>query len=85
MFKMLIRPAKITVRVGSSLVGEGGKTVNVDKYINYPQEFHSPPNIDVSLLKLAHPLEFSKGIGAIPLAKSEIPTGTDCLVTGWGK
>jgi len=42
---------------------------------------------DIALLKLARPVETTPYVqpACLPPAKSELPPGTECFVTGWGK
>lgn len=47
-------------------------------------EKYKKPKFDVALLGLDSALEFDDDIASIPLAKEEVPSGEDVIISGWG-
>ncbi|XP_068098415.1 chymotrypsin-like elastase family member 2A [Hyperolius riggenbachi] len=66
---------------------DGQKTISVAKLINHSKWFpRLSPSNDISLLKLAEPVQFSDTIqpACLPSAGAILPHNTRCYVTGWG-
>lgn len=82
-------PFKLTVRVGSSYHANGGFVVKLKRIVDHKKfKFvEKVPHYDFSLFELAEPLKFTDQIQpiALPIAYEEIPDGTMCMISGWGK
>ncbi|XP_033162293.1 trypsin delta [Drosophila mauritiana] len=74
----------LSIRAGSSLHDSGGVVVAVESFIIHPEYDRSNFENDVAILKLRSPLTFSDSIQTIPLAKTDPPTSSSALATGWG-
>ncbi|XP_058808152.1 trypsin-1-like [Phymastichus coffea] len=82
-------PRDITVRAGSSKIGQGGSVHEVTKVIrheNYNTNIYSIPSNDVALLKLNEPIHFDDTRQPIDLFKQgEVSApGNMSVITGWG-
>lgn len=76
----------LEIRAGSTFKDYGGVLVKVQMIIEHPYFDTDSVDFDVSILKLAQPLNFTDFIKPIPLAEpwDEWPPGTFGLITGWG-
>lgn len=76
----------LAVRVGSSAYASGGSIIKLKRYVQHAKYNPMITDFDYSLLELAEPLSFNKGIRAIglPDADTRISDGTMCRVSGWG-
>lgn len=77
----------LSVRVGSSWHANGGQIIKIDRIVNHPK-YHFPAyDYDFSLLHLSETLKFNDVVQPIDLPDehTEIPDGTLCITTGWGK
>lgn len=54
--------------------------------ITYPSYQHEGSEGDIALIRLSHPITFSRYIRPIclPAANASFPNGLHCAVTGWG-
>jgi len=67
---------------------EGTETsIGVSKIIIHDGFNFNKLDSDIALLKTDRPIPFSKYVGTIclPGYKEEVPVGTECTITGWGK
>jgi len=64
-----------------------GTEVNVDVSYVHRHEQYDPRrlNNDIALLKLENPVKFNKYVSPACLPKKDVPAGTTCFITGWGK
>uniref|UniRef100_A0A1L8EAP4 Putative serine protease sp24d-like protein n=1 Tax=Haematobia irritans TaxID=7368 RepID=A0A1L8EAP4_HAEIR len=83
-YGIVARPPELfQVRVGSVDRINGGTLVYIKRIIvheNYGNFLN-----DVALLELMEPLEWSNTIKPIEMADSEVPSGEDVIVSGWGR
>lgn len=76
-------PNLFTIRAGSTHRLMGGvvkQVVHIKVHENYGNFIN-----DVALLKLDSSLVYSQNIQPIPLATSEVPVGSNVIVSGWGR
>lgn len=77
----------LAVRVGSSILGEGGLSKAVLNVTVHPEYNRTiPQNNDIALLRLRFPLSFGESIRAIPIAVwtgQSLPANSSLLLTGW--
>ncbi|XP_065654320.1 chymotrypsinogen B isoform X2 [Hydra vulgaris] len=57
----------------------------VEKIIPHPAYWRLTLDHDVGLLKLSKPIQFNNWVQPICLPIIDVPNGTECFVTGWGK
>ncbi|XP_017769450.1 PREDICTED: transmembrane protease serine 9-like [Nicrophorus vespilloides] len=76
----------LTVRAGTTTSNVGGVKIDVAEVRQHEEYNPMSVNNDVSILKLAKPLQFKESISPINLPKSteDLPSGTKVVVTGWG-
>lgn len=84
-------PADYKVVVGdhNQNANEGTEeTVGAKRIISYP-EYNRPGrlNNDIALVELAAPVKLSARVNPVclPSSDSDVPTGSKCYITGWGK
>lgn len=84
-------PADYKVVVGdhNQNANEGTEeTVSAKRIISYP-EYNRPGrlNNDIALVELAAPVKLSARVNPVclPPSDSDVPTGSKCYITGWGK
>jgi len=61
------------------------KNYDVVKVLRNPNYSPRTLNNDIALLKLRTPVVFNKYVKPICLPKGNVPVGTECYITGWGK
>jgi len=69
-------------------VNEGTETyISVSKIIAHPAYSALTLDNDIALLKLQRPAPFGKYVGTVcmPDEEDDVPVGTNCMITGWGK
>jgi len=79
---------KFSVRVGEhdKWVTEGSEVdIKVAKVFRHPKFDHHTYNNDIALFKLEKPIQYNKYVSPACLPNSDIPPGTNCYVTGWGR
>lgn len=76
----------LTVRVGSTVSGNGGSVYQVKGFMKHEKFNHNTVNYDFALLELAESIQFNEGAKPIKLIDSQRkPSDKDgVLVTGWG-
>lgn len=75
----------ITIRVGSSYLQNGGKVINVKRFVQNPKFNVSIIDYDISLVELAEALTYTDDVQPIELVSSNAKDpNTLCLVSGWG-
>jgi len=87
-FKEKDFPKKFTARVGEHYNGrkEGFEVdIPVEKIILHPDYSKSLHNNDIALLKLSQPAQLNSHVHPACLPSGEIPVGSQCYITGWGK
>ncbi|CAH0553079.1 unnamed protein product [Brassicogethes aeneus] len=74
------------IRVGSSIVDQGGQVINVSSIFQHPKFEYNKYDYDLSLLKLTSNITLTPNSTAIPLNESDnyIKVGTEATITGWG-
>lgn len=81
-------PKNVQVVVGARLISSGGTFHTLDKIVNHPNFDASRAANDVSVLRTAKDIVFTKLTQPIALPKNDIPAG-DCFgplfLSGWGK
>ena len=85
-----LRPRNIIIRVGdhdNTLFERSEVEIRVAAKFQHPDFDLETVDSDIALLKLARPVETTPYVqpACLPPAKSELPPGTECFVTGWGK
>ncbi|XP_065067993.1 uncharacterized protein LOC135693432 isoform X3 [Rhopilema esculentum] len=82
---------RFKIRVGEHkfTVSSEGKhqDIQVQKVIPHPQYSRQTLNNDIALMKLSLPVTFGKYVKPVclPDHDQEVPIGTKCFITGWGK
>jgi trypsin len=81
-----IWPFSLSVRVGSNTVTEGGQVIGVAEVHQHPLFDVSTMDYDISILRLAHPINYSPSAMPIGLVPSDYKISPDAnfIVTGWG-
>lgn len=66
---------------------EGGQIIAIKEIIVHPNFDKIKLVNDFALLKFQEPIEFSKSVqpAKLPEEFDELPDGTECIVSGWGK
>ncbi|KAL9887123.1 trypsin delta-like [Glossina fuscipes fuscipes] len=77
-----IPPSPFSIRAGSIHLEEGGVVIPVAETIQHPE--YSINSLDIGLIRLAQPLNFTEHINCINLAESDPPTNASIGVAGWG-
>uniref|UniRef100_A0A1A9VC83 Peptidase S1 domain-containing protein n=1 Tax=Glossina austeni TaxID=7395 RepID=A0A1A9VC83_GLOAU len=72
-----------SIRAGSIHLEEGGVVVTVAETIPHPG--YNNITLDIALLRLAQPLNFTEHINSISLAEADPPVGANVDVAGWGR
>lgn len=83
-----VLPNLLTVRVGSSYYSKGGTVhVKISEIIPHSLYDDYTADYDVGLIKLATELTWSSTVKPVqlPVVSTNVPTGTNGVVTGWGK
>ncbi|KAL0860397.1 hypothetical protein ABMA27_009791 [Loxostege sticticalis] len=77
-------PSHYKVRVGSSIIDDGGVLHEVEKIVTHPLHGQSTHNIAVA--KLSMPVTLSDKVAVIPMMEpgEEVPAGKTVQLTGWG-
>lgn len=81
-------PEKFTVRVGEHdrKIKEGTEVdMEVERVVKHPQYNDYSVDNDIALFKLKKPVIFNNYVQPACLPSADIPVGTECYVTGWGK
>jgi len=84
-------PSRFWVRVGEHNRGFGEhegseEEYQVEKVFRHPDyEYPTSTNNDIAILKLKEPIKFNKYVSPACLPEKDVPVGTDCYITGWGK
>jgi len=79
---------QFSVKVGEHdrYVNEGSEaTYQVQRVYRHQRYNPNRLNNDIALLKLNRPIAFGKYVKPICLPKKNVPVGTTCFITGWGK
>jgi len=83
------RPSSFSVRVGEhdTRKTEGSEaTYRVKRVFQHPQyQRPSAINNDIAVFELEKPIQFNKYVQPVCLPDKDVPVGTDCYITGWGK
>jgi len=83
------QPNIFKIRVGEHerYVSEGTeKEYQVEKIFIHPDyNYPSVINNDIAVLKLQTPIQFNKYVSPVCLPDNDVPVGTECYITGWGK
>lgn len=76
-------PSALTIRVGSTKLSEQTEEYAVTDYVRH--ENYDPKNLknDISIIKLATPIQLRDGVEAIALRQTNIGE-EDVVVSGWG-
>lgn len=76
----------LSVRIGSTKYGSGGRSINVIRIVNHPKYSSRANDYDFGLVQLSETLNFTKKMQpiALPNANDEIADGTLCATSGWG-
>lgn len=80
-------PVNITLRIGSALKSEGGQVINITEIVSHPNFDRVRLTYDFTLLKFGERIKFNDFVQPIRLPEEgdNLPDGTECLVSGWGK
>uniref|UniRef100_A0A1I8P6L5 Peptidase S1 domain-containing protein n=1 Tax=Stomoxys calcitrans TaxID=35570 RepID=A0A1I8P6L5_STOCA len=76
-------PQNFQVRVGSVQYMTGGKLLQLKRIIVH-KKYGNFLN-DLALLELEQPLQWTDNIKPIEMADTEVPSGEDVIVSGWGR
>jgi len=60
------------------------KTFNISQLIMHEDYDEDTIANDVALIKLNEPISYSAHVMPVCLDREDVPTGTDCIITGWG-
>ncbi|RVE48965.1 hypothetical protein evm_006427 [Chilo suppressalis] len=78
---------EITIRAGSSDSENGGKVYTTSRYRIHPQYNHNTFDYDVGIVRTLRAMTLdgvnTKAV-ALPAEGTEVPAGTNVLVSGWG-
>ncbi|RZC38769.1 uncharacterized protein BDFB_007927, partial [Asbolus verrucosus] len=79
-------PSRLTVRIGTSIVQDGGRVIKVAEVHQNPQFDPESMDYDISVLRLAERIDFGAQAAPISLAGSDyvVAPDTNFVVTGWG-
>ena len=85
-----LRPRNIIIRIGdhdNTLYERSETEVRVSAKFQHPDFDLETVDSDIALLKLERPVESTPYIqpACLPPPKKDLPPGTECYVTGWGK
>ncbi|GLV41089.1 uncharacterized protein CBL_04613 [Carabus blaptoides fortunei] len=77
----------LSIRAGSSSKVEGGQIIQVAEVIEHEKYSRLTKDYDISILKLAEPLVFGKGVAPIELQAEgvDVADGTEAIVSGYGR
>lgn len=80
-------PTNITLRVGSTNKNSGGRIIKIADIIEHPRFDRVNLVYDFALLIFDEPIVFDQYVQPVKLPNEfeEVPDGTKCLVSGWGK
>jgi len=81
-------PGSFSVRVGDhdTSRSEGTEaTYRVKRVIKHQSYNPRALDYDIALFELARPITFNKYVQPVCLPSGEVPVGTNCYITGWGK
>lgn len=59
--------------------------IPVSKIFSHPSYQRSTLNNDIAIIKLSRPVKFGKFVSPVCLPDNDVPVGTECYITGWGK
>ncbi|XP_045351906.1 cationic trypsin isoform X2 [Leopardus geoffroyi] len=79
--------SRIQVRLGEHniAVSEGSEQfINSAKVIRHPRYNANTIDNDIMLIKLSSPATLNSRVSAISLPRSCAPSGSQCLISGWG-
>ncbi|XP_067399050.1 transmembrane protease serine 9-like [Emydura macquarii macquarii] len=80
-------PSTATVRLGEynlRQVDESEQMRLASKLIPHPSYNPTTKDNDIMLIKLVTPVQINSNVHPIALASRTVPSGTNCLVSGWG-
>jgi len=82
-------PQMWSIRVGehNRKADEGSEAdYNVKKIIMHP-DYGTPSDLnnDIAVIELQTPIKFNKYVQPLCLPDKDVPVGTQCYITGWGK
>lgn len=78
-------PNKISVRVGSNSLTEGGTTYLIDHYIIHENYDESIQSYDIGLVRVHDSIQFNDRVQPIPISAEVVPEQSELFVTGWGR
>jgi len=82
-------PTRFSVRVGEhdTRKTEGSEAEYRVKRVFQHPDYQRPTalNNDIAVFELEKPIQFSKYVQPICLPDKDVPVGSDCYITGWGK
>merc|ERR1711964_632581 len=81
-------PRSFKVRVGDhDRNRQEGSEVEIQVERVFKHERYNSRNLDydIALFKLAKPAQFNKWVQPACLPSADVPVGTECYITGWGK
>jgi len=83
------RPTSFSVRVGEhdTRKTEGSEATYRVKKVYMHQSYQRPSaiNNDIAVFELEKPIQFNKYVQPVCLPDKDVPVGTECYITGWGK
>ncbi|KAL4703308.1 hypothetical protein ACJJTC_006671 [Scirpophaga incertulas] len=83
----LVGIQRVHVRIGSTLANSGGTMYNTSSYLRHPLYNPLTSDYDVAIVKTQRAMKLdgtTSKVISLPDAGTEVPTGTDLLVSGWG-
>jgi len=82
-------PSRFSVRVGehNTQISEGSEAEYRVSAIHAHPDYQLPTSLnnDIAVFELAKPIQFNRYIQPVCLPDKNVPVGTDCYITGWGK
>lgn len=81
------RASRVYVRAGSTNSESGGRMYSTSLYIIHPMYNPATSDYDVAVVKLLKPIKLdgtSTKVVPLPDEGTEVPAGTEVLVSGWG-
>lgn len=80
-------PWPLRVRIGATYKDGEGDVIRIERIFMHPRYSQNPTDYDFGLIRLKSPIAFNDKatpIKMVDFGDAELPSGTNCLVSGWG-
>ncbi|XP_045487438.1 chymotrypsin-2-like [Pieris rapae] len=76
---------KMSIVVGSHKVTKGGDRYKIKQLVPHENFSKATMKNDVGVVQIEGNIQYKDNVQPVELFKQQVPSGTKCLLTGWGK